>query len=60
MRRAADFRNARRRLQRTERERLGSELALAQIVLPAVAGALDAAAIDALAATLDPVSEDTP
>jgi anion-transporting ArsA/GET3 family ATPase len=60
MRRAAEFRNARRRLQRTERDRLGSELALGQIVLPAVAGALDAAAIDALAATLDPVSEDAP
>ncbi|MEN9823990.1 MAG: hypothetical protein RLZ04_2416 [Actinomycetota bacterium] len=54
LRRAAEFRNARRRLQRTERERLGAELALPQIVLPAVAGALDAAAIEALAATLDP------
>jgi len=58
LRRAAEFRNARRRLQRDERERLGTELALPQIVLPAIAGELDAAAIEALAATLDPPADE--
>src|SRR6478735_8346120 len=51
---AAEFRNARRRLQRDECARLLDELALAQLHLPAHAGtALDAAAIEQLATGLD-------
>ena len=54
MRAAAEFRNARRRLQRDECARLLDELALAQLHLPAHAGtALDAAAIEQLATGLD-------
>ena len=49
---AAEFRNARRRLHAGECARLGTELALPQIHLPMLPGAvLDAAAVDALAAT---------
>ena len=51
---AAQFRNARRRLQREECARLAEDLALEQLHLPAFAGAvLDAAAIDELAVAFD-------
>jgi arsenite/tail-anchored protein-transporting ATPase len=54
MRTAAEFRNARRRLQRDECARLATDLALEQLHLPAFAGAaLDAAAIEELAAGFD-------
>lgn len=54
LRAAAEFRNARRRLQRDECGRLAVELALEQLHLPAFAGSeLDATAIDELARTLD-------
>jgi anion-transporting ArsA/GET3 family ATPase len=54
MRAAAEFRNARRQLQRAECARLLDELALEQMHLPAHAGtALDATAIDLLAAGFD-------
>jgi len=52
LRQAAEFRNARRALHAAECARLGVELALPQVHLPAVAGAvLDAVAVDRLAAT---------
>jgi len=54
MRAAAEFRNARRRLQGDECARLLDELALPQLHLPAHSGtALDAAAIEQLATGLD-------
>lgn len=54
LRAAAEFTNARRRLQHDERSRLAAELALDQVVVPLVAGQIDAAAIDDLAAVFDP------
>lgn len=57
MRAAAEFRNARRQLHRDECARLTAELALPQVHLPHVGGALlNAATIDSLAAALDPTA----
>lgn len=55
MREAAEYRNARRAMHAAERERLAGALDLPQLALPLVPGSvLDAAAVDALAATWDP------
>jgi len=55
MREAAEYRNARRAMHAAERERLAVALDLPQLALSLVPGSvLDAAAVDALAATWDP------
>lgn len=52
LREAGEFRNARRALHRTERDRLAAELPLPQLTLPQMPGSLlDAEAVDRLAAT---------
>ena len=53
MRRAAEFRNARRQLHRDECARLAAQLALPQLHVPQAGGALvESATVDTLAATL--------